>query len=100
MEATVKYQAGKYQLASEVSRINVHGNQSHCITDHIYRKYCYCKDLLPQNHIPTVESINLKASNAVASMLLFSDRKKSDERGATIKKTMEELYVHQQYIEP
>lgn len=47
LEATVTLQAGRrYELAAEVSRINTYGNQSHCISDAIYRKYCYCKDLL------------------------------------------------------
>ena len=46
MEATLTYHEGKFTLASEVSRINLYGNQSHCIRDDVYRKYCYCKDLL------------------------------------------------------
>ncbi|XP_068218189.1 uncharacterized protein [Palaemon carinicauda] len=46
MEATVRRRKEEYEVGSEISRINMYGNQSHCITDEIYRKYCYCNDLL------------------------------------------------------
>lgn len=46
LESTVRYHDKTYELVADVSRINKYGNQSHCITDFIYRKYCYCKDLL------------------------------------------------------
>ncbi|XP_066974616.1 uncharacterized protein [Macrobrachium rosenbergii] len=46
MESTLKYHGGKYELTSDVSRVNKYGNQSHCIVDDIVRKYCYCKDML------------------------------------------------------
>ncbi|XP_064113598.1 uncharacterized protein LOC135220263 [Macrobrachium nipponense] len=46
LESSVLYDTGNYKVLSDVSRINAYGNQSHCITDFTYRKYCYCKDLL------------------------------------------------------
>lgn len=45
-EATVRKDNGEFKISSEASRINKYGNQSHCINDFIYRKYCYCNDLL------------------------------------------------------
>ncbi|XP_066942843.1 uncharacterized protein [Macrobrachium rosenbergii] len=49
LESSVLHDNGNYKVLSDVSRINVYGNQSHCIKDFIYRKYCYCKDLLQQS---------------------------------------------------
>lgn len=49
LEATVKYHMRKHELVSDVSRINKYGNQSHCTTDPVYRKYCYCTDMLPKD---------------------------------------------------
>ncbi|XP_064088058.1 uncharacterized protein LOC135202528 isoform X2 [Macrobrachium nipponense] len=46
MEASVKRRKEDYKVSSEISRINMYGNQSHCISDEIYRKYCFCNDLL------------------------------------------------------
>lgn len=46
MEASVKRRKDNYEVSSEISRINMYGNQSHCINDDIYLKYCFCKDLL------------------------------------------------------
>lgn len=46
LEATLTFHNGEFELTSEVSRINRYGNQSHCIIDDVYRKYCYCKDLI------------------------------------------------------
>ncbi|XP_042203058.1 uncharacterized protein LOC121853162 [Homarus americanus] len=45
-ESTVKYHQENYQLVSDVSRINPYGNQSHCINHSVFRKYCYCRDML------------------------------------------------------
>ncbi|XP_053654065.1 uncharacterized protein [Cherax quadricarinatus] len=46
LEGTVKYHSRQYQIVSDVSRINQYGSDSHCITDQLYRKYCYCRDLM------------------------------------------------------
>ncbi|XP_068220311.1 uncharacterized protein [Palaemon carinicauda] len=46
LESSVMRDHGNYKVLSEVSRINLYGNQSHCISDFTYRKYCFCKDLL------------------------------------------------------
>ncbi|XP_063609086.1 uncharacterized protein LOC134783225 isoform X1 [Penaeus indicus] len=46
LEATVRKQENTFELTADVSRINMYGNQSHCITDPFYARYCYCQDLL------------------------------------------------------
>ena len=46
MEATVWRHNNTMELTADVSRINKYGNQSHCISDPFYARYCYCKDLL------------------------------------------------------
>ncbi|XP_066974895.1 uncharacterized protein [Macrobrachium rosenbergii] len=49
MEARLQLHADRYHLMSDVSRINRYGNQSHCIQDVNYVKYCFCQDLLSQD---------------------------------------------------
>nr|XP_027230658.1 uncharacterized protein LOC113822323 [Penaeus vannamei] len=46
LEATVTHHNKTFELTAEISRINMYGNQSHCILDPFYQKYCYCNDLL------------------------------------------------------
>lgn len=43
-EATVRYDERRddYQMLSDVSRINLYGDQSKCIEKHALKKYCYC----------------------------------------------------------
>ncbi|XP_068217921.1 uncharacterized protein [Palaemon carinicauda] len=48
MEAHLQFHGDKYHLMSDVSRINKYGNQSHCIHDVNYMKYCFCQDMLPK----------------------------------------------------
>ena len=50
MEATVqsKTKGSAMKLAGDVSRINRYNNQSYCIDNETYKKYCYCKDLIAQ----------------------------------------------------
>lgn len=47
LEATVTHHKNRFELTADISRINMYGNQSHCISDPFYQKYCYCNDLLP-----------------------------------------------------
>ena len=49
LEASVesKTRDSAMKLSGEVSRINKYNNQSHCVDNETYKKYCYCKDLLP-----------------------------------------------------
>ena len=44
-EATVQYNEviGSYKMMTDVSRINMYGHQSDCITSHSLKKYCYCR---------------------------------------------------------
>lgn len=49
LEATVREHDGTFELVADVSRTNKYGDQSHCVKDFVYRKYCYCKDLLPKS---------------------------------------------------
>ncbi|XP_042893920.1 uncharacterized protein LOC122267820 isoform X2 [Penaeus japonicus] len=53
MEATVRQYQENFELTADVSRINKYGNQSHCISDPFYARYCYCRDLLP-SVFPTI----------------------------------------------
>ncbi|XP_076067287.1 uncharacterized protein LOC143040300 [Oratosquilla oratoria] len=48
MEATVVENTAThhFRIEGEVSRINKYKDQSSCIKDDLYRKYCYCKSLL------------------------------------------------------
>ena len=43
-EATVVFTTATstYSVAPDISRINKYGNQSHCISEPVARKYCYC----------------------------------------------------------
>lgn len=43
-EGTVRYfeSGGKYRVMGDVSRINVYGNQSACVSEPSLRKFCYC----------------------------------------------------------
>ncbi|XP_021356975.1 uncharacterized protein LOC110452651 [Mizuhopecten yessoensis] len=43
-EATVRFdeRRDEYQMLSDVSRINLYGDQSKCIEKHKLKKYCYC----------------------------------------------------------
>lgn len=52
MEATVRQYEDNFELTADVSRINKYGNQSHCISDPFYARYCYCRDLLPSESPP------------------------------------------------
>ncbi|XP_076368454.1 uncharacterized protein LOC143255917 isoform X1 [Tachypleus tridentatus] len=35
-----------YEILGAISRLNLYGNQSHCVNDANLRKYCYCKEQL------------------------------------------------------
>ncbi|XP_071143511.1 uncharacterized protein [Mytilus edulis] len=43
-EATIKYDElhDSSKIASDISRINLYGNQSNCVNDHSIKKYCFC----------------------------------------------------------
>ncbi|XP_047491338.1 uncharacterized protein LOC125040694 isoform X2 [Penaeus chinensis] len=47
LEATLTHHKNEFELTAEISRVNMYGNQSHCISDPFYQRYCYCNDLLP-----------------------------------------------------
>ena len=36
----------KFDVFKEINRINIYGNQSHCISHKFIKNYCYCKDML------------------------------------------------------
>lgn len=37
-----------YNIVGTISRINLYGNQSHCVADFHLKLYCYCKDFLKE----------------------------------------------------
>lgn len=41
-----KDKTGFWQVSGSISRINLYGNQSHCVADKMLKLYCYCLDLL------------------------------------------------------
>lgn len=45
-EATVKHDEFHdiAEIASDISRVNLYGDQSICVTDHSIKKFCYCKN--------------------------------------------------------
>lgn len=45
-EATVRHNANRqtYSLAGAISRINLYGNQSYCVSNYRMRLYCYCRN--------------------------------------------------------
>lgn len=45
-EATLKYDEfhDSSNIAGDISRINLYGNQSYCVNDHSIKKYCFCKN--------------------------------------------------------
>lgn len=47
-ETTIRfnYERKTYNVIGTISRINLYGNQSHCVTNFQMKLYCYCKDLL------------------------------------------------------
>ncbi|XP_052773442.1 uncharacterized protein LOC128212174 [Mya arenaria] len=52
-EGTVEYsafkaghQADKVTVVGEQSRLNRYGEQSHCVSEQLYKQICFCKDLL------------------------------------------------------
>ncbi|XP_063593350.1 uncharacterized protein LOC134770421 [Penaeus indicus] len=45
LEATVRQQDNGFELTSDVSRINQFGNQSQCIEDSFYMRFCFCREL-------------------------------------------------------
>ena len=51
-EATINYNTENSEmfLIGDISRLNLYGNQSHCIESAVLRKYCFCRDLLPFEH--------------------------------------------------
>ena len=36
----------RFEIIGDITRINLYGNQSHCLDDKILKNYCYCTDLL------------------------------------------------------
>ena len=36
----------RFEIIDKIIRINLYGNQSHCLNDKILKNYCYCNDLL------------------------------------------------------
>ena len=36
----------KVEIKGEIARLNLYGNQSHCMNDKLLKNFCYCKDLL------------------------------------------------------
>ena len=36
----------RFEVINEITRINLYGNQSHCLNDKILNNYCFCNDLL------------------------------------------------------
>lgn len=44
-EATIQHNEidDLYEIRGDISRINLYGDQSHCISNHNLKKYCYCK---------------------------------------------------------
>lgn len=47
-EATIKYDEfhDSSNIASDISRINLYGNQSICVNDHSIKKYCFCQNAI------------------------------------------------------
>lgn len=45
-EATIKHDEyhDVAKIASDISRVNLYGDQSNCITDHSIKKFCFCKN--------------------------------------------------------
>ncbi|XP_068235926.1 uncharacterized protein [Palaemon carinicauda] len=46
MKASFRFYGGKYELSTDIVRINGNDNQSYCITDLYMKQYCFCKYLL------------------------------------------------------
>ncbi|XP_013201169.2 uncharacterized protein LOC106143586 [Amyelois transitella] len=42
-EATLRREAEKWVVAGGVSRLNLYGDQSHCVHNYLLKLYCYCK---------------------------------------------------------
>lgn len=51
LEATVGYDVatGNMTLIGDISRINLYGDQSHCIDSAFLKKYCFCRDFIEAN---------------------------------------------------
>lgn len=47
-EATIRYTEvdGSYTPVGAISRINAYGSQSHCVSEHTLKMYCFCKNNL------------------------------------------------------
>jgi len=46
-DATVLKNGDSWRASEEISRVNLYGNTSHCVTANIHKLLCYCKQQLP-----------------------------------------------------